>query len=194
MLNSARKPEGDRREIDDEFKKIFGDNYDFTKNSKAKKDGLSSSESSVDSTQNQRYKDIDKVIREGDDLIQALSKPQSERPKPMRATADVTRGTMNSGASESVLRKEEPSRYGQSVLSTVEVKDIDFLNLDEGPSDVMLSTFKESVAEDAHRGTENIEESQMEAALEDPTHVLTLIEKNEKLNEAVPDEVIQESQ
>lgn len=77
----------------------------------------------------------------------------------MRAAADVTRGTMNSGATESILRNDEHSRYNQSVLSTVVVKDIDFLNLDEGPADIMLSTFKGSAVEDAHRGTDNIEES-----------------------------------
>ena len=71
----------------------------------------------------------------------------------------------------------------------MEVKDFEFLNLDESPSD-MLSTFKNSAIDDGNRGTENIGDSQAEAVTEDPIHILNLVEKNEKLNEAVPDEVI----
>lgn len=73
--------DSNRKEIDDEFKKIFGNNYDFNKK-KSKAKSLSSSDSSGNSTQNQRYKDIEKVIREGDDLLDALSKPQKENDRP----------------------------------------------------------------------------------------------------------------
>ena len=69
----------------------------------------------------------------------------------------------------------------------MEVKEFDFLNLDESPTD-MPSTFKASGVD--NRTATDIDESQQDAPVEDPMHILSLIEKNEKLNEAVPDEVI----
>lgn len=59
----------------------------------------------------------------------------------------------------------------------------------------MLASFKQSILDndadphsiiDGELGDSQIEQKEAE----DPTHVLGLIEKNEKLNEAVPDEVI----
>ena len=62
VLNSARKgpgyaEKGGKDDIDKEFKKMFGDNYD-------KKAGasLSSSISSDNSVHNSRYKEIEKVL------------------------------------------------------------------------------------------------------------------------------------
>ena len=38
-----------------------------------------------------------------------------------------------------------------------------------------------------------VTESQMESKMEDPLYVLNLVEKNEKINEAVPEDIILES-
>ena len=82
-----------------------------------------------------------------------------------------------------------------SGLNTIDAKDIDFLD-DEDPTN-MLATFNSSDDDsdnDLKKGSIQVPDAnELDIDDDDPLHVLSLVEKNEKMNEMVPDDIIQNS-